>query len=202
MNFVLPLTEKRVKPHQITALHLIFALSIIVTGAIFLWMYQLKPLGISLLPMGTLLLLTVLFANKWLLQATNNRNIRIAELLITLCIIVYSIIHQMYFPLIMFTLFGGTLLFALLWEGKKGKDQTIITTEDHIKLPLASKRKNIKWYEIQNVILKFGILTVNCIDGNMYQWTIGTIDFDKEEFQAFCDKQVTAAIKDRDKNNW
>lgn len=108
----------------------------------------------------------------------------------------------MYFPAAMYALFGGALLFALLWEGNKVKKQAIQITVDKIKLPVTARRKSIEWYEIEKVILKYGTLTVNCVDGRMFQWTIDAYDFEDSFFQEFCEQQVNEAIKDRAKNNW
>lgn len=202
MSFLLPLRENRVKPHQITALHLILALSFTATGAVFYWIYDLMIWGAGLMVIGGLLLIVSLFANRWLISPSINRNIRLGELLVALCVLSYTVIQQMYFPAIMYALFGGALLFALLWEGNKASKQVIHITIDKIKLPVTSRRKNIEWYEIEKVILKYGTLTVNCVDGRMFQWTIGNYDFNDEAFQEFCELQVNEAMKDRRKNNW
>lgn len=202
MSFVLPLKENRVKPHQITALHLILALAFTATGAVFHWIYSASLWGIGLMILGGLLLVVSLFTNRWLLRPSINRTIRIGELLISLCVLSYSVINKMYFPAAMYALFGSALLFALLWEGNKAKKQVIQITVDKIKLPVTARRKNIEWFEIEKVILKYGTLTVNCVDGRMFQWTIDAYDFEDNLFQEFCEQQVNEAIKDRAKNNW
>lgn len=202
MSFLLPLTENRVKPHQITALHLILALAFAGTGAVFFWIYQLSIWGIGLMVLGGLLLIVSLFTNRWLLRPSINRTLRLGELMVALSVLSYAAINQMYFPLVMYALFGGALLYALLSEGNKSNKQAIQVTIDKIKLPISSRRKSIEWYEVETVILRYGTLTVNCVDGRMFQWTIGLYDFDDSDFKDFCDVQVKEAMKDRTKNNW
>ena len=52
------------------------------------------------------------------------------------------------------------------------------------------RRSSLAWNEIEQVILRFGILTIDCTDNHLYQWNVNTPDFSKEELEAYCTKQV------------
>src|ERR1043165_9410668 len=90
MTFELLLAEGKVKPQQITALHLLSAFAILGTGSVFFFFYSpLKWWGEGLLPGGLILLFVSLLRNKWLLQPQVNRVFRILELMVALCLTSY-----------------------------------------------------------------------------------------------------------------
>jgi hypothetical protein len=203
MTFELPLTETRVKPHQVTALHLLAALTMAGVGAILSSFYPpAKNWAPALLVAGILLLLVTLFRNRWIQKPKNNRIFRILELMILLCLACYFVMIPMKVPAAMCSLMAATLLFALYWEQQDGAALSVRIDETGVKLPVASRRRQLSWTEVEQVLFRFGTLTVNCYNNSMYQWTIGKTDFDKEAFAAFCEKQVAAGNEKRDKNDW
>ncbi len=224
MTFELPLKDERVKPHQITALHLIVSLTIIGSSALMLAVHYLigqalmreiadatkvKPhsdtewyAALGLLFLGILLMLASLFKNKWLTQKGINRTVRIGELMVILVMASYAAMNDILIAAIMFGILGIALLFAIFWENNNDAKNAISIADDGIKLPIAARRRNIYWHEVDNVIYKYNTLTVNTLDGRMYQWTIKKNDTDKEAFATFCFAQIKAAEKNRSKGDW
>ncbi|RYE23176.1 MAG: hypothetical protein EOP51_11400, partial [Sphingobacteriales bacterium] len=87
MVFELPLTEQRVKTHQVTALHLLVALAAIGAGAVLSHFYAPAAVwGIAVLAAGVVLMLVAMFRNKWLLKKNTNRIVRVFELMAMLCL--------------------------------------------------------------------------------------------------------------------
>ena len=81
MEYELPVADKKVKPHQVTALHLICALAFIGTGAIiFVYNYTITYWGLALLIGGIMLTIATIARNKWLITRNINTIFRIVEL--------------------------------------------------------------------------------------------------------------------------
>ena len=117
MVFDFPLTEVRVRPHQVTALHLMVALAMCGTGAVLMQFYP--PAGnwsFILVIAGAILLMVSMFRNKWIRDAKVNRLLRIAELMILLCLASYLAIEGMLTPAAIMGVLSATVLLALIWE--------------------------------------------------------------------------------------
>lgn len=194
MTFELPLVEERVKPHQVTALHLITALAFTGTGAVLYKLYEpVKEWALALLIAGVALLITVFVRNRWLIRREVNRYFRIGELMILLCISSFMVLKGWTVPAAMFGILSAVVLFALYWERGGGSMLQIRIDTEGIKLPVTSRRRFIEWPDVEQVILRFGILTINCADSRLHQWNVHNTDFDKEVFEAFCQRQVEGA---------
>lgn len=192
MTFELLLAEGKVKPQQITALHLLSAFALLGTGSVFYFFYSpMKWWGEGLLAGGILLLLVALFRNKWLLQPQVNRVFRILELMIALCLTSYMAMERLWAPTAMFGILSVVLLLAFFWEKGSG-DQFIYVTEDGIRLPFSSRKRLIEWREVDSIIHKFGTLTINCEGNKLYQWNIKKARFDNTAFESFCNQQTEA----------
>jgi hypothetical protein len=203
MVFELPLTEQRVKTHQVTALHLLAALASIGAGAVLFRYYDPAALwGVALFIVGLILLLVAVFRNKWLLQKNVNRMVRVFELIIMLSLASFAAIQKWPPPAIMFGVLSAAVLFALLWENQGDGSLKILVDEDGVKLPITSRKRFVAWQDIDQLLLKFGTLTINCSDNRLFQWVIGNTNFDKEQFENFCTAQIEAGRLKRDKNDW
>lgn len=198
MTFELALPEMRAKHHQVTALHLMAALAMIGSGAV---LHQLYPpaaiWSLVLAGTGIVLLYFTVFRNKWLTDNKANRIIRILELLLMIGLSLFFISKQWTQPAVMFGVLAAAMSFALFWEKKANTTQIIRIDEQGIKLPITSRKRSITWPEVEQVILRFGILTIDCEDNRLYQWNIATADIDTEIFEAFCKAQAEAGKKKR-----
>lgn len=198
MTFELTLPEVRVKHHQVTALHLMAALAMIGSGAVLRQYYPpATNWGLILAGGGIILLLLAMFRNKWLTRSKANRVVRILELLLMAGLTVYFIRRHWTPPAIMFGGLSVAILFAVFWEYSVGNVQTIRIDEEGIKLPVTSRKRSISWPEVEKVILRFGILTIDCEDNRLYQWNIAETDIDNEIFDAFCYAHIEAGKKKR-----
>src|SRR5690348_10962230 len=103
MVFELPITEQKVKAHQVTALHLLVALASIGAGAVLFRYYEPAAIwSIALIVVGVVLLLVSMFRNKWLLRKNINRVVRVFELMAMLCLASFAAIQEWTPPAIMF----------------------------------------------------------------------------------------------------
>jgi hypothetical protein len=203
MVFELPLTEEKVKPHQVTALHLLVGLAFTGAGALFYSFYPTaKTWSILLLAAGLLLLLVAMFRNRWVTASRRNRIFRIAELMVLLCLASFSAIHKWTPPAAMFGILSAAVLFAIFWERGSNSSMAVRIDKEGVKLPVTARKRFIPWQDIEQVLFKFGTLTINCCDNRLFQWTIGNLSIDKENFEAFCNKQIEAAKEKRLVNDW
>jgi hypothetical protein len=185
MVYDLPVDDIKVKPHQVTTLHMICALAFIVAGMIIVvYNYTIPIWGAAILTAGILLTVIVIAKNKWVISPKINPAFRIIELGIAIAIAYYS------------------LLFAILLEASSAKPLSVHLDKDGIKLPSTSRKRFRRWTEIEEVILRFGILTINCTNSTLLQWTITGEEPDPEIFEAWCAAQVEENLSKRINDDW
>ena len=202
MVYDLPLAEEKVKPHQVTTLHLVCALGFIGTGAIIAIYNFIIPLwGSALLAGGVLLLALTLFKNKWVTSKNTNPLVRIAELTIAITIAIYSAIQHWKLPTGMFAVLSAGLVFALYWERKAGGTLYVHVDDTGLRLPVV-RRRFLRWTEVDEVVYRFGTLTINTADNHLFQWNIADPDFDNEIFEAFCLAKIEDNRAKRRNNDW
>ena len=202
MVFELPLTEEKVKPHQVTALHLLTGLAFTGAGAIFYMVYPpAKIWSVALSAAGICLLLLSMFRNKWITEPKTNRIFRIAELIVLLSLAGFSARNKWTPPAVMFGILSATVLFSLFWEQGKG-NLSIQINSAGVTLPANGRKRLIPWEDIEHILIKFGTLTINCYDNRLFQWTIGNINIDKAAFDTFCTAQIDEAKKTRVTTDW
>jgi hypothetical protein len=203
MVYDLPLVEEKIKPHQITTLHLVSALAFIVAGAIiFVYNYTIPAWGFALLGEGIVLLVLTIVKNRWVTGPKINTRLRIGELIIALTVLGYSALQGWKFPMIIFGMLSAALAFALYWEKTADAVLMIRVDEQGIQLPVTYRKRLIPWIEIDDVVLRFGTLTANGAQNHFYQWNIGPNDTDREIFEAYCKAQIEEHSKNRRKDDW
>ena len=201
MVYDLPLVEEKVKPHQVTTLHLICALGFIGAGAIItIYNYTIPMWGGALLIAGILLLLVTIFKNTWVIRKAN-LPVRVVELVIAITVAIYATAQHWKFPMGMFGALSAGLLFAIYWEREKGAVLYIHIDDGGLRLPVVRKRL-LPWTEVDDVVYRFGTLTVNCADNHLFQWNIADNDVDNEIFEAYCKAKVEAHMDKRRKDDW
>ncbi len=202
MVYDLPLVEEKVKPHQVTTLHLVCALGFIGTGAIIAVYNFIIPLwGVALLVAGVLLLGLTIFKNKWVTAKKVNPMIRIVELAIAATVAVYSAIQLWKFPTGMFAALSAGLVFALYWERKAGSTLYVHIDDSGLRLPVVRQR-SLSWAEVEGVVYRFGTLTINTADNHLFQWNIAEADFDNEIFEAYCGAKIEENRAKRINDDW
>jgi hypothetical protein len=203
MEYELPVADKKVKPHQVTALHLICALAFIGTGAIiFVYNYVITYWGLALLIVGIMLLITTIGRNKWLITRNINTAFRIIELSIALSMAVLSALNGWKFPIIIYSVLSTAILFALYWERTALAPMLVHIANDGVKLPATSRNRFLPWTEIEQVVYKYGILTVDCLNNTLYQWNITNNGTDSERLEAYCYNMIEEHKKNRRTDDW
>lgn len=221
MRFELPLVEERVKPHQLTALHLFVAFILLITASLLLVSYSAvthmpedklaeykmliyfgPAVSFALYAIAAILLVVTIAKNKWLQIPLNNMLFRVFELMIIATLFIYCAMTGLVIPAIIYAILCTTIILAISWERRKHIPLLINIDKEGIKPPISSRTRIINWADIEHVILRFGTLTVNCVDNRLYQWNVGSFNFETDVFEVFCIRQVDKAKERRNNNNW
>lgn len=220
MHFDLPLAEEKVKQRQVITLHLIVSFTLMGTGVFSLLLKSFfatlppekvavlmnftlsKGWGIGILVLGIALIAMILTKSRWLLQKEINKKVRGVELIIMLGLAGFAAINEMYVPALLYGLVAAAIVFAIYWEGVSDNTLYIHINDKGIKLPLTSRKKFLEWWEIDQVLLRFGILTIDCHDNRLFQWNIQTLNFDKEDLKRFCSEHIAESREKRKNYAW
>lgn len=203
MVYELMLFDEKVKPHHVTTLHLLSAIAFICTGLIIaVYNYTIPGWGIAILCFGFLILGLTIVKNKWLISKNINVAARLAELSVSISIAVLSAVQHWKFPFGIFCVLSLVLLFGILWERTAGTPLFVQVDDRGLKLPVTARGKVIPWTEIEEVVYRFGILTVDCTNNNLFQWNIKKADVNQESFMAWCNAKVEEHKPNRAKNDW
>jgi hypothetical protein len=191
MVFDLMLFDEKVKAHQITTLHLLCGFAFMVTGIIIaVYNYSIPMWGVAILISGITLLALAVFKNKWLISNKINLIARLAELVITTSIAILSLAHQWKFPLGIFSALSAALVFGILWERNAGKPLFVHIDDSGVRLPSTSMKRFIPWNEIEEVVFRYGTLTVDCVNNNLFQWSIKNANGDHEALESYCNNKI------------
>jgi hypothetical protein len=204
MAFDLPVKGDKVKPQQITALHLFCGLAFIGTGAIiYVYNFEITYWGLALLLAGVLLSLLTIVKNRLITRPPLNIVVRAVELLISVALLTLSLKEQWKFPIGIFGVLSAAILFSLYWERTAGQQLYIRVDEQGIKMPVTSRRRHIPWWDIEEVLLRYSVLSIDCVDNKLYQADLmANANINSVQFEAYCQTQVAANKDKRIKNNW
>lgn len=193
MAFQLTVLEEKVKPHQVTGLHMLCAFVIAGTGALFYLLYRnIQWAGTCMMVAGLLLLITAIARNKWILRPANNTIFRVAELVILASAASYLAWHHRWIPTAVPGSMAVAILFALIWERSSDKKLSIQVNNEGIKLPFISRSRNIGWHEVEQVLLRYGILTIDCYNNRLFQYHVEPAGIDQQQFEQYCSDNVSA----------
>ena len=203
MVYDLPVIGEKIKPHQVTALHLLSALAFTGTGAlIVIYNYSIPIWGLAILIAGLVLLGITIFKNTWLTKTKANFFARIAEFVIALGIAILSFVQQWKFPMGIFGVLSAAVLFAIFWERAAGQALSIHIDDTGIMLPVTARKRFIPWVVVEEVVLRYGTLSIECLENRLHQWDIADSDIDDEIFMAYCAARVEANKGKRRNDEW
>jgi hypothetical protein len=203
MKYDLPVRGDKVKHQQVTALHLFCGMAFIGTGAIiYVYNFSITWWGFALMVAGIVLATLTMVRNKVITRPGTNLVFRIAELLISLAVLALSVVEWWKFPVGIFGALSAAIIFAIYWERGAGQQLYINVDETGIRLPPTFRRRFIRWSEVEQVLLRHGILSVDCLDNKLYQASVSDITVSTSEFEAYCVAQIEAHVAERVKNDW
>jgi hypothetical protein len=158
--------------------------------------------GAALFLAGAALIGLTMGKNKWLTGTRNSLAFRIIELCITGYILTEALIHHEKFPTIIFGLLAAALLLGIYLENFANNVLTLHIDDSGIHLPTPGRQRLINWHEVEHVILKDNVLSVNCVNNNFYQWNIRPTDADPHKFDGYCAQMILDNENKRPQNDW
>ncbi|MBX2907487.1 MAG: hypothetical protein KF744_15690 [Taibaiella sp.] len=203
MVYDLPVSGTKVKPQQLTALHLFSGLAFLGTGAIlYRYNFELTGWGMTLILFGLTLMSVTIVKNKWLTGNGVNVLVRIVELLVAISIALLSFREQWKFPIAIFSVLVAVLVFSLYWERGANQQLYVSVDEAGVHMPVTSRKRFVPWVEADQVLLRYGILSIDCLDNKLYQFNISGPFTDIDDFNNYCAAKVAEYVPARVKNEW
>ena len=224
MHFEFPLAEERVKRKQVISLHLVVTFALIATGVFLLLVqylidhlpvagqegYQMAlasyngsgMLGMVSLGLGILLPVFLVLRKSWFSGKKTNQALRITELLLMVTLGTMAAVHGFMIPALIYAMITGAILFAIYWESITDNILYVHINEDGVRLPPTCRKKHLHWNEVEQVIYRFGILTIDCYDNRLFQWNIRETSFDKSDFNAFCTEHIARNKRSQKELAW
>lgn len=179
------------------------ALAFIVSGAIiYVYNYTITWWGAALFIAGLMLTGFTMAKNRWVISKKINPVFRVIELVISATVCAYSLLQGWKFPAVIFGILSAAVLFSLYWERSSGDELSIHIDDQGIRLPVTSRRRSRPWTEIDEVIYRFGVLTISFADNSYAQYDIKDPITDFEAFEKYCSTQVEENRSKRRNDDW
>lgn len=221
MEYKIAIKPASVKRNQVTAIHLIAAILLIVIGALAL----IAPFAINIFNAGknmpiqknsianysgilfiiigfAIVIITIFFNKKWI-KDKKNSIIRIVELICFGSIVFYSLIHLWYIPAI----YAG-IAFISIWvsyymEKISTKERYFIINEKGVQLKSPLKSTEWNWTQLEKFFVKHNVVTLVDTNQKLFQFIIiknQTLDINN--INTYSATEIEKAIPNRLKDNW
>lgn len=208
MQFILPLHEDARTQRHATTLHvmlafLLFGIGVATEGLY--WFTSVSPnfkafgaykpflfFGIACLAASIVLILLTVFQKTWLREGKNNLLFRIIEMVLLATSSVLFFMNGWNMPALLFGLMGAVVVFAILRERRTAESGRVSIDDAGIIVSTAARTRKLAWNEVESVLLRFSILTIECKDNRLIQQNIAgntanaaaLMDYSKEKIEA------------------
>ena len=61
----------------------------------------------------------------------------------------------------------GAITFGIFWERAAGNKLSVSIDEKGVHLPVTAKRRFIPWTEVDEVMFRFGTLSIECVGNHL-----------------------------------
>jgi hypothetical protein len=69
-------------------------------------------------------------------------------------------------------------------------------------LPVTARKRFLPWTIIDEVVLRYSTLSIECVENKLYQWDIADNDVDDALFMEYCKAQVEINRANRQNDEW
>lgn len=172
MNFQFTVRTDGVRPHQTMALHWMVALAWMGAGAMAHRLHSEAPWGLGLGILGLILLSLGWTKSRWMQRPKVNGPLRLVEAGIMAGFSFYAA-RQGWWPALI-TLGGLTLavLYAYTQEKHRQRSRMILISEAGVQIPGKWKSLHRGWDEMENLLYRQGIVTINDREGRFLQFRV------------------------------
>ncbi len=105
-------------------------------------------------------------------------------------------------PAVLFGILAALAIVAALYEIKAPADTVIQISGEGVFRKGGLKSTHLRWRELQQVLYRRGILTIDCVDNRLFQYTVQAPQIDGPLFETFCADQIARAVPNRRQSNW
>jgi len=171
---------------RMTSLHLMLAFTLFGLGAgciVLYWFTSISPnfktafqpfliFGICSIVFGLGIAAVSMFYKNWLMRGKRSILLRIAELGMLLTgSLLFRYAHQNKASII-FAVVAAIILLAMLWELRPPLIPKAVISQEGILVPRAQVLRKVPWEEIEQVLLRHGILSIECSGNKLIQLTL------------------------------
>jgi apolipoprotein N-acyltransferase len=203
MQFTLPLQEDGVSQRHATTLHIMLAFLLFGIGSAAIglfWFTSVSPafeqyggaympfifFGVAAILASIAIVSLSVFQKSWMRKERNSLIFRIVEFGLLAISSVLFFLNKWNMPAALFGLMALVVVFAIVREKGRLKAGQIMVDAAGIKLP----GRQIDWKEINNVLLRFGTLTIELNGNKVIQQNIGTPAPDAPKLEGYCREMI------------
>ena len=197
-----------------TTLHLMLAFVLCGLGAgclVLYWFTAVSPkftapyrpfagFGIASLVAGLAIAGISAFYKNWLMKGKRSFLLRIAEILLLGggCAVFFMAGQKP--PAVIFGIVALMIAIAAVWEARTPAVQHIIINAAGVLLPKGGSTKLLRWSEIEGLLLRHSILSIELSGNRLLQRNIQTNDMDAASLEAFSADHIQQHAKERAAN--
>ena len=198
-----------------TTLHLMIAIALCAMAAgcgMLVWFKAILPatpravgptrvFSIICLLCGSGILALTIFRRSWIMKGRRSFLLRTMEvaLMAVLTIVFASAGHTK--AAIIFSGVTLAILLVAIYEGRpRPQEHTIVVNDNGVKVPKSGLSKTYRWQEIESLLLRHGILSIELSGNILVQRELGKDDVDAGLLEAFAASRIAAFAKERAAN--
>jgi hypothetical protein len=197
--------DQSLSTRRMTTLHLMLAIALCGYGLGFMiifWFIYRPFAGFGLASfIGGLLIGTLAVMNKrWLTKGKRSLILRFVEIGLFASGAVFFAVAGQLIPAVVFSVVAALIGVAAAWETKSPGAQKIIIDAEGVILPKGMMQKLIRWDEIEGLIFRHSILTIELTENRLVQRSIGDAQIEAAELEAFSAEQIERHAEKRAAN--
>jgi hypothetical protein len=212
MQFELSLAgHEAVSTRRMTTLHLMLAFVLCGLGAgclVLYWFTAISPkfkaayspfaiFGICSLLAGLAIAAVSVFYKNWLLKGRRSFMLRVLEVLLIGGAAAVFFIAGQNIPAGVFGIAAALIALSALWERRAPSGRRVTIDASGISLPGGAIAKLLRWSEIESVLLRHNILTIELTGNRLIQRNILMENVHPEDLEAFSAGMVRQHEKER-----
>lgn len=215
MQFELTLAgTEALSTRRMTTLHLMLAFVLCGLGAgclVLYWYTAVSPkfkeayapfavFGICSLLAGILITAVSVFYKNWLMKGKRNMLLRFVEIGILGGAAILFLLADQQIPASIFGIVAAMISVAAIWESRGPGPLTVTISEKGIELPKGGTLRLISWSEIEGVLLRHSILSIELTRNRLIQRSVSDTAANAEALEAFSANLIRQYEKERAAN--
>jgi hypothetical protein len=196
---------------RMTTLHLMLAVMLSGMGAgcfALYWFTSVSPtfthaftpflvFGACSMLAGVAIAVTSIFNKQWLMHGRRSVMLRIAETaVLAIGCAVFAYAGQK-LPAVIFGVVAIVIAVAAVWESRKPTEHKVAISDKGITLPRKGSMQTLKWLEVEGVLLRHGIITIELTGNRLIQHEVLSEGTDVERLEDYSKQQIEQHAEQR-----